>query len=52
MNIPDYLDDNSNQEILEDICILTGAKLCKNKDLKCEEDSFIPEEIFGKILFF
>jgi len=27
---------------------MTGARLCKIDDLKFDDDSFIPEEIFGK----
>jgi hypothetical protein len=44
------LEDNSNIQTLEDISIMTGSKLVKIEDLQCEEDSFIPEEIFGKNL--
>ena len=29
---------------------MTGSKLIKIEDLLCDEDSFIPEEIFGRIL--
>lgn len=48
INVPDYLEDNSNLRILEDVSIMTGGKLCSLDDLKCDDDSFIPEEIFGR----
>lgn len=30
---------------------MTGAKLSKLTDMQCNDDSFIPEELFGKKLF-
>ncbi len=45
ITIPDYVEDKSNFEILDDIAVVTGSKLCTRDDLF----EFSPEELFGKL---
>jgi len=49
VNIPDYLNDGANLDILNDICTMTGAKFCKISDLNDNEieNSLLIEDKFG-----
>ena len=49
VNIPDYVNDETNIEILNDICTMTGAKLCEAQDLEDSEldSNLLFEENFG-----
>ncbi len=49
VNIPDYLNDSSNLEILQDIAMMTGAKILTQKDLLDNdvESNLLYEENFG-----
>jgi chaperonin GroEL len=49
VNIPDYMNDNSNLEILQDIAMMTGAKILNQKDLLENdlENNILYEENFG-----
>ncbi len=49
VNVPDYVNDESNQEILNDICTMTGARLCESRDLDDldVESNILFEENFG-----
>jgi len=49
VNVPDYLSDGTNLDILNDICTMTGAKFCRLSDINDSEieNSILIEDKFG-----
>ncbi len=49
INIPDYIGDNNNKQLLRDICSMTGSKYCSIDDIRDNEleANLQFEEIFG-----